>query len=111
MSTPPVRGAKRFEQERKMELADPRIIEEMLAAHARISRVRAVHKKHSFDANASMAPGSKVRRCHCGICPRCREEARWDRIFNERFADPDYYKQRPTRFGSSMGWLTGDAAT
>jgi hypothetical protein len=38
------------------------------------------------------------------------EEARWERIFNERFADPDYYKDRPAQFGSSLGWL-GHAAS
>jgi hypothetical protein len=50
-------------------------------------------------------PGPKVKRCRCGVCTRCLEEARWERIFNERFADPDYYKARPTHFGSSLGWL------
>jgi hypothetical protein len=52
----------------------------------------------------------KVKRCRCGACPRCQEEARWERIFNERFADPNYYTRRPAQFGSSLGWLSRAAS-
>jgi len=92
-----------------MELADPRMIEELMATHARISSARQARKKRSElpPENIMMAQARcpKVKRCRCGACPRCQEEARWDRIFNERFADPNYYKDRPTHFGSSLGWL------
>jgi hypothetical protein len=44
-------------------------------------------------------------RCKCGLCLKCVEEARWERIFQEKFADPDYYKPREPRQGSSLGWL------
>jgi hypothetical protein len=91
-----------------MELADPRMIEELMATHARISTARQARKKRSsLPLEASLAPTRcpKVRRCRCGMCQRCVEEARWDRIFNERFADPNYYTNRPTAFGSSLGWL------
>jgi hypothetical protein len=90
-----------------MELADPRLLEELLAAHAKISRGRQAQKKQPMLAKVSLTRCPKVKRCRCGQCPRCRDEARWDRIFNERFADPDYYKERPMHFGSSMGWLGG----
>ena len=94
-----------------MELADPRTIEKLLATHARICRVRSARRKRSAPpAENLVSRCPKVKRCHCGTCPRCMEEARWDRIFNERFADPDYYKGRPTHFGSSLGWL-GHAAS
>jgi len=93
-----------------MELADPRLIEELLAVHARVARGRPARRKQSLLVKVSMVRSPKVRRCHCGACPRCREEARWDRIFNERFADPDYYKERPASFGSSMGWLSDSRA-
>ena len=91
-----------------MELADPRMIEELLATHARISSTRQARKKRCSppaDADMAVSRCRKVKRCRCGACPRCREEARWDRIYNERFADPNYYKDRPTHFGSSLGWL------
>ncbi len=45
------------------------------------------------------------RPCKCGTCKTCLENARWERIFEERFNDPEYYnrdrKQSP--FGSSLG--------
>ena len=30
-------------------------------------------------------------RCHCGQCRSCQENARWERIFQEKFANSDYY--------------------
>jgi hypothetical protein len=91
-----------------MELADPRMIEELMATHARISGARQVRRKRCSPppaASMEAARCPKVKRCRCGTCARCVEEARWERIFNERFADPNYYKNRPTTFGSSLGWL------
>ena len=96
-----------------MELADPRMIEELMATHARVSSARQPRSKRSIPPAAVGllgAHGPRVKRCRCGACTRCIEEARWERIFNERFADPDYYKARPTHFGSSLGWL-GRAAS
>ena len=94
-----------------MELADPRMIEELLATHARISSAKQARRKRALPpAGTLSARCPKVKRCHCGVCPRCLEEARWERIFNERFADPNYYKRRPAQFGSSLGWL-GRAAS
>jgi len=91
-----------------MELADPRMIEELLETHARISSARQSRRKRATPlpaANMAATHCPRVKRCRCGTCPRCQEEARWERIFNERFADPDYYKSRPAHFGSSLGWL------
>jgi len=44
----------------------------------------------------STPKAGKVRmgRCKCGHCEGCIEEARWERIFNEKFASPDYYGPR-----------------
>jgi hypothetical protein len=41
-------------------------------------------------------------RCNCGSCPTCQDNARWERVFNEKFADPDYYSPREIRRGSSL---------
>src|SRR5579862_418519 len=30
-------------------------------------------------------------RCQCGQCRNCLENARWERIFQEKFANSDYY--------------------
>ena len=90
-----------------MELADPRMIEELMAAHTRISGIRHARRRRPVLPEGTIAATRcpRVKRCRCGACPRCAEEARWERIFNERFADPDYYKSRPAHFGSSLGWL------
>jgi predicted nucleic acid-binding Zn ribbon protein len=47
---------------------------------------------------------TRRRRCQCGTCPSCAENARWDKIFNEKFADPNYYKAQPVRHTSSLSW-------
>ena len=41
-------------------------------------------------------------RCNCGACHTCQDNARWERVFNEKFADPDYYRPREIRRGSSL---------
>jgi hypothetical protein len=35
----------------------------------------------------------RIRRCKCGVCKFCQEEARWERIFKEKFEDPTYYSR------------------
>ena len=40
------------------------------------------------------AGGRRRRRvCQCGNCGTCKDNARWERIFQEKFADPEYYLQ------------------
>ncbi len=46
--------------------------------------------------------GPPKKPCACGNCRECVENARWERVFNEKFADPDYYKERPLRFASPV---------
>jgi len=43
-----------------------------------------------------------ARCCTCGTCKECLENARWERIFDEKFADPDYYAPRVTSIASSL---------
>ncbi|HLY18407.1 MAG TPA: hypothetical protein VKR61_14340 [Bryobacteraceae bacterium] len=86
---------------------------EQAEAVARVStgvgRVEAVKKptypRHATGVVAPAAvhgPGSRPRVCRCGICSRCVDNARWDRIFNEKFADPSYYGQITVRHNSSL---------
>jgi hypothetical protein len=79
-----------------MELANPELIAQLLAEQRapRRSRLAATPLKPS-------QPTSK-RRCQCGVCHGCQENARWDRIFREKFADPDYYKSIPIKFSSPL---------
>jgi len=45
------------------------------------------------------------RRCACGACERCLDNARWDRIFNEKFADPTYYAGLRVRQNSTLAGM------
>ena len=40
--------------------------------------------------------------CKCGECGWCLDNLRWDRIFNERFADPTYYGSLTIRHNSAL---------
>jgi hypothetical protein len=47
----------------------------------------------------------RVRRrqfCKCGECKWCVENARWERIFNEKFCDPTYYGPLQVRRNSTL---------
>jgi hypothetical protein len=44
----------------------------------------------------------RSRHCSCGACARCIDNARWNRIFNEKFADPSYYGGVSVRHNSSL---------
>jgi len=54
---------------------------------------------------APASPGTKVKQrqhCRCGACKWCIDNARWDRIFNEKFVDHTYYATLPMRRSSSL---------
>jgi hypothetical protein len=48
---------------------------------------------------------TRRRGCRCGKCARCLDNARWERIFKQKFEDPSYYAHRPLRVGSTLGSL------
>ena len=77
-----------------MELTDERIILEMLDGRRSTRRGPAQIPQSQ--------PASKTVLCDCGKCPRCLENARWERIYREKFADADYYADRPLCRGSSL---------
>jgi hypothetical protein len=45
--------------------------------------------------------------CSCGRCRNCLDDARWERIFQDRFADPDYYRQPRIRLCSPLAGFVG----
>jgi|HubBroStandDraft_1064217.scaffolds.fasta_scaffold14349_4 hypothetical protein len=50
---------------------------------------------------------SRARRrplCKCGRCKWCLDNVRWNRIFDEKFADPSYYDRLPVRSSSTLTW-------
>jgi hypothetical protein len=42
------------------------------------------------------------QRCKCGRCAACLGNARWDRIYDEKFADPAYYEGIVVRHNSAL---------
>jgi len=45
---------------------------------------------------------ARSRRCTCGACVGCKDNARWERIFHEKFADPTYYSRSWARHPSPL---------
>jgi hypothetical protein len=82
-----------------MELACPDSIRALMRAHgmpARVGRCRG-----SQDA-ARPAHNDRRVRCQCGQCHQCLEDARWERIFAKKFADPNYYTRHSVRCSSPL---------
>jgi hypothetical protein len=81
-----------------MELSSPELIRDLLATFGNTSLVRRPR------AAGGKAPTGKHRRvpCRCGQCRQCVDNVRWERIFAEKFADPDYYTRRVIHIGSSL---------
>ena len=85
-----------------MELSDPHVIDALLAGIVRPTR--------SMPEKSKPAQPRPVRnvcrpRCACGECAQCKENQRWEAIYNAKFRDPDYYLDRPVRHSSSLDWL------
>ena len=82
----------------RVELSDSKEIAALLAAHKQTQRPPTAQR-------VRLVPRSARRhRCHCGTCSTCQENARWEKIFNEKFADPNYYKAQPIRHTSSLSY-------
>ena len=84
-----------------MELSDPRVIDVLLAGM--------VSSRRFTPPAAKLVPATRSKmqrkRCSCNNCPQCLDNKRWELIFNAKFADPNYYKERPIRHNSSLDWL------
>jgi hypothetical protein len=80
-----------------MELSDSATIRSFLEANHFVRRSRTSPRMPvlregtmpSYCAPAAKSNGK--RNCHCGYCGDCLENARWERVFQAKFADPDYY--------------------
>lgn len=61
----------------------------------------------SPESSLSLPKRVQRRRCSCGGCRQCRENARWEKVFNEKFADPSYYDRYSLRFSSPLSEVAG----
>ena len=87
-------------REYSVELTDPKVIDALRRAVETRRQTR-----RSRQVKLTDVPAERRKRCACGTCSVCLDNARWDAIFNAKFADPDYYKSRPIRSGSSLDWM------
>jgi hypothetical protein len=57
-------------------------------------------------AQAATPAGRPVKdrraQCRCGMCRQCLDNARWERIYDERFADASYYGGVTVRHNSTL---------
>jgi len=86
-----------------MELASQDLIAKLLRDAARSAPAMAPRCGRAESGQAERRTAERRRpRCHCGQCRQCLDDARWDRIFTEKFADPDYYTRRQVRCSSPL---------
>jgi len=85
-----------------MQLGNPQTIEALLASVGQPMRGSRHRAKAVVDPKPILRP-AKAPRCARGCtCRACTDNARWERIFQEKFADPGYYSHPTTRNGSSL---------
>ena len=78
----------------EIELAD-------MAAIMQMSDTQAVVQP-PMAARQRAAVRNKPRRCACGACRTCLDNAKWESVFQKKFADPYYYSLRDLKQGSSL---------
>jgi len=94
---------KQFEKAEQVELADLQTVDALRSG--RTEGLARSGAKSQFSGTPFDRSQEPKRRCQCGSCTPCREAARWERVFQEKFADPDYYARRIPRHSSSLSQL------
>ncbi len=79
-----------------MELTDSNTIASLISV-----RSVAPQKTSRSLSHAGNARTNRHRICTCGSCFACLDNAKWERIFREKFEDPSYYEPHVRRGGSS----------
>jgi hypothetical protein len=76
----------------------------LLADAATISSIaiNAPDDKQAKALQRNAAGRTKRRSCTCGKCRTCIDNARWEAVFRQKFADPLYYTPRRPTQGSSL---------
>jgi hypothetical protein len=81
-----------------MELSSPESIRTLIATFRNATPVQ----RHRAEDRVRPARKDRRMRCRCGHCRQCLDNARWERIFAEKFADPDYYTRSVVRRASPL---------
>jgi hypothetical protein len=74
---------------------------------SRNDAVRSPNAEKAFAKAVSLPKRLRRQGCACGACQTCLENARWERIFNEKFADHSYYRNRGPQFSSPLSEAGG----
>jgi len=82
----------------KLELADSAMIAQLMDRAVTVPQTR----MRRSDRRAAPARRAQPRRCTCGKCRTCVDNAHWEMVFQQKFADPYYYSLHPPRQCSSL---------
>ena len=85
-----------------MELSNPELIRALVGAYRKAAQAKPRHGPHSAAGLASKGRKVRCKSGQCGECVRCQENARWERIFAEKFADSHDYTSRITHTASAL---------
>src|ERR1700693_2829594 len=91
----PVLAAGPLEEKVRMELSDTKLIA-LILGHQR-PPTRRGRAMRGVEPVPEKRAARKIRRCLCGSCARCIDHAKRERIFAEKFEDPDYYTRSTIR--------------
>jgi hypothetical protein len=83
-----------------MELSSQEVIRALMRGSG--MAVRAGRRRGAQVAARPAAGGARRIHCRCGRCRQCLDNARWERIFAEKFADPNYYTRPAVRCVSPL---------
>jgi hypothetical protein len=87
----------------EMELADPSIITALFPETGEGVNRQPYSRRPKSSGQKRRGPVAKRIVCRCGECSTCHDNAKWERIFREKFEDPFYYSRWQERSGSALG--------
>jgi hypothetical protein len=81
-----------------MELSSPELIQSLVVALKKSGQILDTPRE------SRSRPSSVERRarCQCGRCRTCVDDARWERIFEAKFVDPNYYNRLAVKAESPL---------
>jgi hypothetical protein len=82
-----------------MELSSPESIRTLMGTYWNPTAAR--RRRGAQDAAQRASKGRRTR-CGCGHCRQCLDNLRWERIFAEKFADPNYYTRSVVHIASPL---------
>lgn len=77
-------------------------LEPTLQKPGRRDSIQPRHTRFVADAEPAPKGRAQCRSCGCAVCGRCRDNARWTRVYDEKFAAPSYYHDLKLRYNSSL---------